>query len=93
MRGRPRKMKQLELPTLENPNIDQGENVMEEYGVKHVIRGINKKNMYGMEGDLPVADVEQAVGKYLAEGYKLLNVYMIANTPDLINLLYILVKQ
>lgn len=91
-RGRP-KMQQLELPTLENQTEELGENVMEEYGVKHVIRGINKKNMFGMEGDLPVELVEQAVNKYLAEGYKLLNVYMIANTPDLINLLYILVKQ
>lgn len=92
-RGRP-KMQQLELPTLENQTEELGENVMdEEYGIKHVIRGINKRNMFGMEGDVPAEVAEQAVAKYLHEGYKVLNVYMIANTPDLINLLYILVKQ
>ena len=93
MRGRPPKMKQLELPTLENPNIDLGENVMaEERKLKIMTRGINKRDMFGMEGDLPGKLVEDAVNEYLLVGYELKEVYMIANTPDLINLLFILVK-
>ena len=92
-RGRPRKMKQLELPPLENQNI-QGEAVMaNEMKIKHVMRGINKKGMYGAEGDVPVAEVEKTLTEYTNAGYKLLNVYMIANTSDLINLLYISVKE
>jgi len=92
-RGRPRKMKQLELPTLENQNT-QGETVMEnEMKIRHVVRGINKKGMYGAEGDIPVSEVEKTLTEYTNAGYKLLNVYMIVNTPDLINLLYIFVKE
>jgi hypothetical protein len=92
--GRPRKMKQLALPTLENPNVDQGENVMaDELKIKHVVRGINKKGMYGTEGDMPVEAVEQTLTQYVNAGYRLLNTYMLANTPDLINLLYIFVKE
>jgi hypothetical protein len=87
-------MKQLELPTLENPNVERGENVMvDELKVKHVVRGINKKGMWGVEGDMPVSEVEKTLTEYTNAGYKLLNVYMIANTPDLINLLYIFVKE
>lgn len=92
-RGRPR-MKQLELPTLENPNIDQGENVMAEEGkLKIIARGINKKGMFGTEGDIPAALVEQYVGQYLDNGYSVKEVYMIENSPDLINLLFILVRE
>lgn len=93
-RGRPRKMKQLELPTLENPNIDQGENVMaDEKKIKIMARGINKKGMFGAEGDIPNEIVEQQVNEYLVAGYKLMQVYMVGNTPDLINLLFILTKE
>jgi hypothetical protein len=91
-RGRPPKMRQLELPTLENSN--QGENVMaEDFPIKHVVRGINKKGMFGTEGDMPVEAVEQTLAQYVDAGYKLKEVYMIGNTPDLINLLYIFVKE
>ena len=92
-RGRPSKMRQLELPTLENPNVEQGENVMAELKIKHVVRGINKKNMWGVEGDMPVEEVEKTLTQYVDAGYKLINVYMIANMPDFVNLLYIFVKE
>jgi hypothetical protein len=83
----------LELPTLENPNVEQGENVMsDEFPIKHVVRGINKKGMYGVEGDIPVEAVEATLAHYVNAGYTLKEVYMIGNTPDLINLLYIFVK-
>jgi len=86
-------MKQLELPTLEYP-IKTGENVMaDEAKIKHVVRGINKKGMYGAEGDMPVAEVEKTLTQYVDAGYVLKEVYMIGNTPDLINLLYIFVKE
>ena len=92
-RGRPPKMRQLELPTLENPNVEQGENVMDdERKLKIIVRGINKKDMFGPEGDLPGKVVEDYVNSYLVNGYELNQVYMIANTQDLINLLFILTK-
>ena len=91
-RGRPRKMKQLELPTLENPNVEQGENVMADLlPIRHVVRGINKKGMYGAEGDLPAEVVEATLAKYYADGYRLDQVYLIDNKPDYINLLYVFV--
>jgi len=90
-RGRPPKMRQLELPALENSK--QGENVMAEEGkLKIIARGINKKDMFGTEGDIPARLVEQYVGQYLDTGYELKQVYMIENTPDVINLLFILVR-
>lgn len=93
-RGRPRKMKQLELPTLENQNTDLGENVMaDEKKIKIMARGINKKGMFGAEGDIPNEIVEQQVNEYLVAGYKLMQVYMVGNTSDLINLLFILTKE
>lgn len=90
-RGRP--PKQLEFPTLKD-TYTQGEVAMaDEIKIKHVIRGINKLNTFGMDGDVPAAVVEQTVSEYLVSGWKLLNVYMIANEPNFINLLYILVKE
>jgi len=84
-------MKQLELPTLEYP-IKTGENVMADLlPIRHVVRGINKKGMYGAEGDLPADVVETTLAKYYADGYRLDKVYMIDNKPDFINLLYVFV--
>jgi len=92
-RGRPRKMKQLESPTLENPNVE-GEAVMaDEMKIKHLVYGINKRNTFGTDGDLPAPVVEQKVNEYLVAGWKLNQVYMIANDPNFINLLYILTKE
>ena len=92
-RGRPRKTKQLESPTLENPNVE-GEAVMvDEMKIKHLVYGINKRNTFGTDGDLPALVVEQKVNEYLVAGWKLNQVYMIANDPNFINLLYILTKE
>ena len=92
-RGRPRKTKQLESPTLENPNVE-GEAVMaDEMKIKHLVYGINKRNTFGTDGDLPAQVVEQKVNEYLVAGWKLNQVYMIANDPNFINLLYILTKE
>lgn len=88
-RGRPRKTNQLELPTLENPNADIGEATME---IKHIVRGINKKGMWTQEGDMPVEAVEQYLNDMFSQGWQLKEVYMLQNTPDYINLLYILVR-
>lgn len=111
-RGRPRKMTQLELPTLEKSYEEkkqsilnglremedseiytQGENVMaDERKLKIMTRGINKQSTFGIEGDKPAQIVEDDVNAYLLDGYELKEVYMIGNTPDLINLMFVLVK-
>ena len=91
--GRPPKVRQLEFPTLENPN-PQGELEMtDEMKIKHLVYGINKQNMYGTAGDLPAPVVEQKINEYLVAGWKLNQVYLILNDPNFINLLYILVKE
>ena len=94
-RGRPSKMRQLELPTLENPNVEQGENVMEtvKLPVRHVMRGINKNNTYGSNGDVPADVVEQRLSEYYADGYVLKEVYMLLNDPNFVNFMYILILR
>lgn len=93
-RGRPRRMRQLELPGLENPNNVEGEiKTMSEMNIKHLVRGINKQGVWGEAGDKPLEVVEKEINEYLAVGYKLNYVTMIANDNNFINLLYILTKE
>ena len=89
MRGRPPK-KRLELQSNDETFEQKGENLMPELPVKHLARGINKKGMYGNEGDVPAEVVEKELEKYYNKGYRLKAVYMVSNAPDYINLLYIL---
>lgn len=90
-RGRPPKAKQLELPTLENQNSETGEGTME---IKHVFRGINKKNMFGTEQDYPAQVIEDYLSQtYFVNGWKLFDVVVVRNTQDNIDMMYILIKE
>jgi hypothetical protein len=41
----------------------------------------------------PVEEVNQEVGKWVARGYTLVTAFPYANTPDYIQVLYVLAKQ
>lgn len=67
--------------------------------VKHIIQGINKRNAYGVDGDVPTHVIEGILEEYHQKGYKLFHVELLTPQPpgqpgsDFFQMLYVLVRE
>ena len=61
--------------------------------IKHIIRGMNKQNLYGDDGSLPVYEIEAYIREYLNSGYTLAKVEVLGQDPNMIQMFYVLVKE
>lgn len=102
-RGRPPKMQQLTFKLAENTenqeNVKMATDVNSvEYhlqnniNVKLMSRKISKSGGY-LHDAVPVIDVEQDLGRFIVNGYRVAHTMLIEQDPEVIHFLFILVKD
>lgn len=73
--------------------LGEGEVMQTQKEIKHVVRAINRHNLPGDDGSMPALSVEQYLKtEYFDQGWSLYHVQAIEFGPDMIQMLYVLVR-